>query len=269
MSLIHSRSSRVSALGLCLGVVCAVLTWPQSAPAAGEDGLTPVVVELFTSQGCSSCPPADEVLRSLARNQPVAGALIIPLSEHVDYWNRLGWRDPFSSTRFSDRQADYVNALGAEHVYTPMMIVDGQTLFVGSRRVTAREAIVSALEAPKAELSLDVMTEPDGVTLRVTAVASRLPPAATAPDVWLAITEGQLSTEVTHGENAFRTLSHTGVVRSLEWVGALPTPPRETYDVQARVRLQSTWQRENLRVVIFLQDHSSRRIVGAAQLPVR
>ena len=269
MPLTRSRSSNVRYLSLGLGVVCTVLAWQQSAPAADEEGLTPVVVELFTSQGCSSCPPADELLRSLERNQPVAGALIIPLSEHVDYWNRLGWRDPFSSTLFSDRQADYVNALGAEHVYTPMMVVDGQTVFVGSRRVTAREAVVSALEAPKAELSLDVMMEPDGQTLRVTAVASQLPPVTAPPDVWLAITEGQLSTDVTHGENAFRTLTHTGVVRSLEWVGALPSPPRDAYDVQASVKLRSTWRRENLRVVMFLQDHSSLRIVGAAQLPIR
>ena len=104
---------------LVLGVALPAGAASREAPAR------PVVVELFTSQGCSSCPPADAVLSSLARNQPVAGVVVVPLSEHVDYWNRLGWHDPFSSPRFSDRQRTYAAALDVPTVYTPMMVVDG------------------------------------------------------------------------------------------------------------------------------------------------
>ena len=118
------RSRFAWSVGVSLAVVAAVGSL-QTAPVAGEEPLTPVIVELFTSQGCSSCPPADDLLQSLERNQPVNGALIIPLSEHVDYWNRLGWRDPFSSRLFSERQRTYAATLDTKNVYTPMMVVDG------------------------------------------------------------------------------------------------------------------------------------------------
>ncbi|MCU1263294.1 MAG: hypothetical protein JWO80_6179, partial [Bryobacterales bacterium] len=101
---------------------------------------TPVVVELFTSEGCSSCPPADKLLAEIERAQPVANAQVLVLSEHVDYWNRLGWRDPFSSVQFSQRQSDYSAAFQKDGVYTPQMVVDGRAEFVGSNAGDAKAA---------------------------------------------------------------------------------------------------------------------------------
>jgi len=116
----------------------------------------PVLVELFTSEGCSSCPPADKLLARLQRQQPAAGALIIPLSEHVDYWDGASWRDPFSSPAFTARQGAYVRALRAQDTYTPEMVVDGQAEFVGSDEDAALNSISAAAEVRKAKVEVSV-----------------------------------------------------------------------------------------------------------------
>tara|TARA_B100001123_G_scaffold447857_1_gene606756 strand:- start:11261 stop:12055 length:795 start_codon:yes stop_codon:yes gene_type:complete len=229
----------------------------------------PVIIELFTSQGCSSCPPADNLLQTLTRNQPVNGAFIIPLSEHVDYWNRLGWKDPFSSKQFSDRQRKYAEVLGTENIYTPMMIVDGVHAFVGSRSTTAREVIVSALKQPKAKLMLHTeMSGPDTV-LSVRGKATELPASNSLPEAWLAITEHLIQTEVTHGENAFRTLSHTGVVRKIQKISFASTSETGTYEIKGQIHLNSDWLQKPMRMVVFLQVPVNGRILGATQYSLK
>ena len=121
---------------------------------AGETQKTPVLVELFTSEGCSSCPPADDVLARLEQDQPFPDIEIIALGQHVDYWNRLGWADPFSSAAFSGRQYNYAEAFGRDGVYTPQMIIDGRAEFPGSTGTKAREAIINAAKSPKATINL-------------------------------------------------------------------------------------------------------------------
>ena len=259
------RTTFLAATSVLLAVALVLAASERAVPAAGDDALTPVLVELFTSQGCSSCPPADDLLRTLERNQPVGGAQVIVLSEHVDYWNRLGWKDPYSSGQFNSRQRVYVEAFGGRHLYTPMMVVDGRTAFVGSRPIAAREAIVAARKAPKATLTIEATGLAEG-TIRIEGVVEHLPPATEAPDVWAAVTESPITTEVTRGENAARTLTHTGVVRSLTWLGSLSGPPRASHPIEGRVRVRSTWQREHLRLVVFLQEPKGRGILGATQL---
>ncbi len=125
-----------------------------AGPTAADAAATPVLVELFTSEGCSSCPPADALLSRLGRTQPVRGADIIALEEHVDYWDRLGWKDPFSSEAATARQSEYGEAFGGNQVYTPQMIVDGRAEFVGSSDTDALRAIRAASQTPKPAIQL-------------------------------------------------------------------------------------------------------------------
>jgi hypothetical protein len=238
-----------------------------AAPVGGAR--TPVVVELFTSEGCSSCPPADALLARLESEQPVAGAEVIALAQHVDYWNHLGWADPFSAHEFSERQGEYAARFGADGVYTPQMVVDGGAEFPGGNSGRAFETIARAAREPKAQVSLARadMQEGAGDALRLSVRVERLPKLTDGDtaDVLLAVTEGGLSSDVARGENAGHRLTHACVVRRLTKIGYLSaaTPP---FDAEPLVTLDKGWRRENLRAVVFLQEHTSGRVVGAAAI---
>ena len=218
----------------------------------------PIVVELFTSEGCSSCPPADELLAKLEKTQPVSGARLIVLSEHVDYWNRLGWRDPFSSSEFTLRQNQYSDAFRQDGPYTPEGVVDGRIGFVGSNGHDAQAAFLEALKQPKATVVLRATGEGAGVNLSVD--VSNIPGVKDA-DVILAITETGLQSNVKSGENAGRLLKHTGVVRRMTVLGKAKG---DAFSTQTSILIPKDWKRENLRAVVFVQDRKTRHILGAA-----
>jgi hypothetical protein len=258
----------IAAIVCCYGIVRADFA---QAPTASSALKKPVLVELFTSEGCSSCPPADALLSKLGSLQPVAGAETIILEEHVDYWDDQGWRDPFASTAATARQRDYAFHLGGE-VYTPEMIVDGRAAFVGSEGGEARKEIEAATGAPKAEVHLEWANNPGsaGETSPVLHIrVGRLPSTADGakPEVFLAVTESHLHSSVLRGENTGRALDHDGVVRQLMRVGAATVRNAAAYDGQATLKLNGTWKRENLRAVVFVQDPKTRRVFGAAAIP--
>ena len=219
--------------------------------AAPAPAATPVLVELFTSEGCSSCPPADRLLARLAADQPVPGALVVPLSLHVDYWNRLGWADPFSSARYTERQGAYAaRSRDAGRVYTPQMVVDGRTEFVGSDERAARRAIEAAAREPKAF----VRVRPDAAGMVRVTVAGAAPGA----DVVLAVVEDGLSSDVTRGENAGKTLAHVAVARAL--VAAGRADGRGRYDEGVAVPAGAGAR----RVFAFVQERGAGRVLGVS-----
>jgi hypothetical protein len=255
-----------------LGVIAALMlgTWTLVVVGRGDGGAvapgnpavrTPVLVELFTSEGCSSCPPADAVLAELARSQPVAGALVIPLSEHVDYWNHLGWADPYSSKRFSERQGAYAAAFGSSGVYTPQVVVDGRVELVGSDQRAVQRAIGSAAREPKLEITVSPGPTPSSLRVRVEpATAFR---KAAGANILLAIVEDDLQSQVSRGENSGRRLFHTAVVRRLQVVGVLPAG--KAFEKEIVVAPDPSWKHEHLRAVAFVQEGPSGKILGAGQ----
>jgi hypothetical protein len=241
-----------------------------NAEAPSQSGKTAasssVLVELFTSEGCSSCPPADKLLAELDDNQPINGAQVIALSEHVDYWNRLGWKDPFSSAQFTERQTDYSRTLHVEDIYTPQMIVDGRIEFVGNQRETALEAIAKSAQSPKARIEAAIKSSnANSITLSVHAGDVPEVPRGDRADVILAITEGGLMSNVARGENAGRRLTHSAVTRRMVELGTIDG---KDFNAEQVVRLDSVWQRARLRAVVFVQERGSRRILGAAAIPL-
>jgi len=239
---------------------------PSTTRGGNPGTRVPVVVELFTSEGCSSCPPADRLLGQLESEQPVEGAEIIVLGEHVDYWDRLGWKDPFSSAEFTARQNGYAAAFGNDGMYTPQMVVDGREEFVGSDARRARNAIAAAARVPKAKVELTRDAGENGRELKLRVRVGPLPAGTRSADVLLGLTESGLVTAVPRGENAGRTIAHAGVVRQLQVIGQARESGAEAFVGQALIKLENAWRAENLRIVAFLQERGSRRIVGAASL---
>lgn len=237
---------------------------PEPAAQAASGG-GPVVLELFTSQGCSSCPPADRLLSELAAD-PQLGDRVLPLSFHVDYWNYIGWRDPFSSGRWSERQRDYARAFEDGRVYTPMTVVDGRRHMVGSRQRQVRGAVREALQrVPAAQVTVEPGAVGEGrVEVSVRAELERVPEGGGPLVGWVALWQDDLVTPVSRGENADRTLENDRVVRSL--VRAFELPARSGAEAAGRVELELDpgWPRDDLGVVAFVQHPRTRAIHGAA-----
>ncbi|TGD83101.1 DUF1223 domain-containing protein [Hymenobacter wooponensis] len=249
-----------SVLALCgLVAVGGLLSTSDTTPPVVGNRV-PVVVELFTSEGCSSCPAADDALRQLETAQSVAGVEVLALGEHVDYWNRLGWKDPFSAAAFTERQRQYAAAFNTNS-YTPQAVVNGRTELVGSRQSALGTAIEQAAKAPRAAEELTCA----GAALHVR--VGQLPAGTGASTVLLAFTETGLSSQVGRGENSGRLLRHAAVVRELRPLGSIK--PDGTFAATPPLALDPKWKAANLKAVVLVQENASRHIVGVGSLPLR
>lgn len=238
------------------------------ATSVPESARIPVIVELFTSEGCSSCPPADTLLAKLESQQPFKNIEVIALEEHVDYWNNGGWTDPFSSDASTLRQSVYASAIASGNSYTPQMVVDGHDELVGSRAQQAVETIERAATRKKADVSIVAgAPQPNGdQLLRIRVAALPDPSAHDTPEVWIAITETGLHSDVKRGENAGEDLHHAAVVRKLHKIGAADAIGPQSFSSDQTVKLEPSWKRENVRFVVFVQERKSQQIVAAGSI---
>jgi hypothetical protein len=215
-----------------------------SAQAAGDSSRAPVLVELFTSEGCSSCPPADRLLEQL-------DSRAIVLSEHVDYWDHLGWRDPFSSAAFSLRQESYGRQFRLDSVYTPEMVVDGAVEFTGADAVRANAEIAKAARRKKATVRI----ARTGAGLEIA-----VDDAPRSADVYLALADDSGTSQVAAGENRGRNLRYVAIVRGIRKIGSV----RRGVEFHKVMELPTGSGAQ--RIVVFLQEDGTGEISGTALL---
>ena len=255
------KAALLSALSVLL-----VSAWTkgwESGLASAKSTTTPILVELFTSEGCSSCPPADKFLQKLDE-QPIPGAEVIVLSEHVDYWNHIGWKDPYSAHFYSERQSAYARRFELDSVYTPQMVVDGYSQFVGSNTAAADKALTKAVAVPKLAVHLSVTSaSPHLVQAHVEAGALDPSFGVREAEVHIAIALNHAESQVLSGENAGHKLAHVAVARELRKVGTVKLGQSFSQDIPLDQGLDG-----NTRLIAFVQERQQGKVLGVAQLLV-
>ncbi|MBA3601016.1 MAG: DUF1223 domain-containing protein [Acidobacteria bacterium] len=217
-----------------------------------------VLLELYTSEGCPTCPPADANLAFLEKEQPFVQAEIVTLALHVDYWNSLAWKDRYSSPMFSRRQQIYSQALKTGSNYTPQMIVDGQTQFIGNNMAKTHKTILEAAKIQKA--TIEIAAAADKYKIKI----SDIPTHGNAT-VFLAITEDNLASSIKNGENSGEKPQHISVVRELKSLGFL-TAEQKNLELETILQIQTAWKKENLKLVVFVQENFSRKVLGVSRI---
>jgi hypothetical protein len=263
---------------LVAAVLVAVILIPRAAleakasgrEATDREGPVTVIVELFTSQGCSSCPPADRLLAKIGGRTKAAGRQIevVPLAFHVDYWDNIGWPDPFAAPEWTERQRAYARYFRDGRIYTPQLVAAGGRHCVGSNRDRV-EALIgwAATQKPSVHLEAVVAAETGMLVVEIDAQVVA-PLGAARPLVMVAVYDSGHVTEVERGENASRSLRNERVVRRLESI--LTIDPEQAGPQQAffRVATDPSWRRDDLGVAVFAQDPNTGAILGATSAVV-
>jgi hypothetical protein len=225
---------------------------------------TPILVELFTSEGCSSCPPADALLQKMDAFQPVPGAQLIVMSEHVDYWDQEGWKDQYSSHELTDRQKSYVSELGLSTAYTPQIIVDGTAELHANDSQQVKSAFEKALKDAKIPISLDSVNfeGPQGAAV----VRGHLQVDAGSEnhnaDIYIAVALNHVESQVLRGENQGLRLTHVAVVQEMVKVGKVQK--KSSFSQNFQVKLKPGTKPGEVRIIAFVQEPGSGKVVGAA-----
>lgn len=257
----NQRISLAVAFGIAFAAGISMAS--RSANAHGNETTTTAggfaVVELFTSEGCSSCPPADDALMELVDRSRRDGKQVFALSFHVDYWNRLGWKDPFSSSQWSERQRAYSTRTG-DNIYTPQCVVNGTHSFVGSEKSELAERVDRSL-ALKAASTVQANAVSNGTTVQVDYTVTG---DLSGKELVIALVEAGLGSHVRAGENSGRRLEHTNVVRALKSVQFGEDGSRGSVEIDAaRVKDLAKAQ-----VIVFVQERGQGAIFGASAVPI-
>jgi hypothetical protein len=235
----------------------------QCEYAAESPGKGPVLIELFTSEGCSSCPPADALLEKIDASQPFDGTPLVVLSEHVDYWDHDGWKDPYSSHSLTERQGQYVRSFGLSTAYTPQMVLDGsRELFLNAPQQIG-PSIEKAAQTPKVTVQIDSIRieagQPDILRGRIEVINNLHNQGG---DIYVATALDHANSQVLHGENGGRHLTHVAVVQNITRIGRLEK--EKGYDGNFQVELKPGTDPANLRIIVFVQEAGVGRVLGVA-----
>ena len=248
----------------CLSLIMASIACAAPSQTANTpNSKTPILVELFTSEGCSSCPPADVWLQKVDASQPIPGAQMIVLSEHVDYWDHDGWKDPYSLALFTDRQNGYVRAMGLSTAYTPQLIVNGTSELQLSEPQQIAQVLGKAASAPQVAVSISALSVEAGVPPVLRAhIAVDGGQAKRNADIFAAVALGHAESHVAHGENGGKLLTHVAVVEELVRIGKLEKGKVFSQDFQ--VKLRPGTDPSNIRLIVFVQEPDLGKVLGAA-----
>jgi hypothetical protein len=249
-------------------VSLALLATPLKPHAATPDSSgstvpsSVAIVELFTAEECSSCPPADSLLRQINLKQTDAGQLIVGISEHVTYWNDLGWKDPYSSPTFTERQSVYASRLSSEGSYTPQMVLNGRDQFVGSDGSTLNRALRDDTQREHVVLRIVSSTNgSDGVDVKFSVAGKPSKPL----DIIAVLADDTDRSNVLRGENGGRQLQHVSVARSLTRVATLRDDGEQSVHVSLPGGFSGNGAGHHL--ILFAQEPHQRAILGAATMP--
>ncbi len=226
-----------------------------------KDAKSTVLVELFTSEYCPTCPPAEALLKQLEEEQPNENAEIITLALHVDSWDAPGYKDAFASPVFTRRQEIYSQKFKINEIYTPQMIVDGEKYFVGSNLQKASKAIKDSLESEKADVEISVGWSEKYKQEKLSTRITNLPKHENST-VFLAFAEDKPKDAAS---KSVRNISRVSIVRNLQGLGML-TADQQEFQAETFLQFQPTWKKENLKLIVFVQENRSRKIIGSGRI---
>ena len=221
----------------------------------------PILIELFTAEGCPMCPPADKNLVYLEREQPFPEAEIITLSLHVDYWNSRGWKDEFSSPMFTRRQDIYAQIFRVREIYTPQMVIDGRTQLPGADLAKTRQAITENAKQLKGKIEI-TSTKDAASDIKLHVNISDLPVHENST-VFLAIAEDNLASK--RGKSASTQREYVSVVRELKSLGPL-NAAQNRLETEIALQFQPAWKKESLKFIVFVQENANRKILAVNKI---
>lgn len=246
-----------------LGILFIGVSLAAKCATPDADAKVPVVIELFTSEGCSSCPPADAWLKRIDAGQPISGAQLIVMSEHVDYWNHEGWKDPYSSSSLTDRQNEYEHTLGQGDPYTPQAIVDGTVILHFTDPQQVKQALLNAATTAMVPVHIVSATidpkNPEALHAKIQIDGAKATHSAT---IYGAVLLDHAQSQVLKGENSGKHLEHVAVVESFTKIGKLDKG--KDFDRDVEIKLKPGMDPSNLRFAVIAQESGPGKVIGAA-----